>query len=645
VLVRILLLLILYLQYSHASVLITDTQKEYSNFSLHYLYDEKSALTIEKAAAIPFTKTIPNQFSLGYQDGTAWFKLTIENRSANRDFILYFSEPFWSSFDLYAFEDNKWILYKNGLNTPLKDRQIEDTNPVFSIQIHTGESKTYFIRGETHNAQIGEFKLYTEKEFFRPSRLKLNTFYLFYSGVLFIIIALNILLMMEMRERIYAYYIGYVSSFIVFISMFSGSYLILGIKGWSEGLHTVGTVVLAFMALFSAEFFQLKTFFPKINTLFKLFTASFFLFAILIFFHIPYSCLIFNIFSALFIALLLIITVKTWIIGKIQTRYYFIALIIYMPTMGMMVLTFNSLIENTDLARYSFLFGGLIEIIFFSLILASKFHTAKYDEIRLQKLLLEEKQKNQEILELEIENQRLEIKEKNAILYHQSKNAAMGEMISMIAHQWRQPLNTLALINQNLYFKYKLGQCDETCFEISHNQFDEYLQYMSKTIDDFRNYYNNEKEKQIEDLNEIVQLTVRLCEVFLNYASITIELSIPADYKVYLSKNEMIQVLINLIKNAHDAIAERHSSFGKITISATKTESAIHLLICDNGGGISNDIVDKIFEPYFSTKSKNGTGLGLYMSKTIIEDQCDGSLTFYNSPTGACFNIILPIAT
>lgn len=643
-LVRALLLLILTLKCSFASVMLTDTQKEYADFSISYLYDENSSLSLDQVVHLPFTQTISNQFTLGYKDGTAWFKITLENKSKNRDFILYFSEPFWNDLTLFEPTGDGWIQHKNGLDISLKKRQIEDTNPVFLIHLHDGESKTYFIRGQTHNAQIGEFKIYTDKEFFRPSRLKLNTFYLFYSGVLFIIIILNFFLMLEMRERIYAYYIGYVLSFIVFISMFSSSYLILGFDGWNEGLHTVGSLVLAFMALFSSEFLQLKTFFPKMHTLFKLFTASFFLFGILIYFNVHHSCFTFNLFSAVFLIILLILTVKTWIIGKIQTRYYLIALIIYMPTMALMVLTFNAVLENTDFTRYSFLFGALIEIIFFSLILASRFHVAKYDKIRLQKILLAEKQKNQELLEREVERQQHEIQEKNAILLQQSKNAAMGEMISMIAHQWRQPLNTLALINQDLYFKYQLGQCDKESFEHSHAQFDEHLQHMSKTIDDFRNYYNTDKNKEPENIGEIVKLAIRLSDVFLSYANITLEFVMSVDYTVYLSKNEMVQVLMNLIKNAHDAIVEHHLSEGKITITIQKSNRSVQLLICDNGGGISNDIKEKIFEPYFSTKSKNGTGLGLYMSKTIVEDQCNGSLRFHNTPTGVCFTITLPLA-
>jgi signal transduction histidine kinase len=218
----------------------------------------------------------------------------------------------------------------------------------------------------------------------------------------------------------------------------------------------------------------------------------------------------------------------------------------------------------------------------------------------------------------------------------------MGEMISMIAHQWRQPLNTLALINENLYFKHILGQWDEECFECAHNQFNEHLQYMSKTIDDFRNYYKNDQIKRPEDIGEIVELALRLCDVFLNYAKIKTELIVSTTKKGYLSQSEMIQVLMNLLKNSHDAIIERHIVPGKITITVEEAADSLCIRVCDNGGGVPDEIAAKIFEPYFSTKSDNGTGLGLYMSKSIIEEHCNGKLAFYNTETGACFTVSIP---
>lgn len=641
--IRIVFFLSTYLTLSFSSIIISESTERVSDFFIPSLYDKTSLLQVAQVADLNFTESVPSQFSLGYKEGTVWFKLIIKNNSSNTHFILSFSEPFWSTLNLFEPTSEGWVKHPNGLLTPLNSRQIEDANPTFSLTIPSGTSKTYILQGQTVNAQIGAFKLYTEKEYFKPSRLSLNSFYPFYSGILFIIMILNIFLLLEMRERIYAYYIGYVSSFIAFVSMFNGCYLYIGFYPWEQGLHVIGTIVLAFMALFSKVFLELEKYFPKMNRLFKLFATCFLFLGILIHLEIPYVTLIFNIFSTLFIAILLVLAIKIWLIGKLQTPYYLIALMIYMPTMGMMVLTFNGLLENTNFTRYAFLFGALIEIIFFSLILAKRFHATKDEKIYLQRELLIEKEKNQRYLEDKIDKQRQELKEKNAILFHQSRHAAMGEMISMIAHQWRQPLNTLAIIIQDLYFQQKLGRWDEKSFERAHDQFNEHLQYMSKTIDDFRNYYKNDETKRPEHIGEIVELALRLCDVFLKYAKIKTTLTVSTTKRGYLSKNELIQVLMNLIKNAHDAIVERHIDNGLIAITVEEKVDSISIIVCDNAEGISETIADKIFEPYFSTKSENGTGLGLYMSKSIIEDHFNGTLTFHNTQSGTCFAILLPL--
>lgn len=639
-----LILLFFILSFSlNASILeLTDTQNSYSDFQVDYFYDESSELTIDQVAYYPFSSSMPSQFTLGYREGTLWIRLSVHNQSNTSDFILTLTEPFWNTFNLYEPSALGWEKHSNGLSTPLHERQIEDANPVFPVQIQSGMTKTFYFEGRTTNAQIGELQLFTEKEYFRPSRMKLSTFYLFYVGVLFIILILNFFLFLEMKERIYGYYIGYVTSFIVFISMFSGTYLYLGINPWQQGLHVVGTLVITFMALFSIAFLEIKRYFPTLYPVFAISPVVFIALGIMIQFHLPYMTLTFNILSAFFLGLIFFSAVKTWLIGEIKTRCYLWALIIYMPTMALMVLTFNALLNNNDFSRYSFLFGALIEIIFFSLILASRFHAAKDEKIHYQNALLEEQQKHRMFLENEVNRQQQEIKEKNAILSHQSKNAAMGEMISMIAHQWRQPLNTLALINQNFYVKFKLGQCTDELMENTHEQLDENLQYMSKTIDDFRNYYNNNNGKQTENLGEIAKLSLRLSEVFLNYANIQTSLLFSATSDVYLSKNEMIQVLMNLIKNSHDAIVERQVKNGRIVMTIEDQEGPVILRLCDNGGGISEEIGEKIFEPYFSTKTVNGTGLGLYMSKSIVENHFGGQLDFSNFGDGVCFTITLP---
>lgn len=627
----------------YGSILITDSAKKYTSFEIGYLYDDTDQMDIDSVAITDFTQTIPSQFTLGYRDGTSWFKITLVNQSETSDFILSFTEPFWGEFDLYEPLKNGWQKHKNGLLTSLKKRDVEDANPAFILHLLPGESKTYYIRGKTVNGHIGAFELYTNDEFFKPSRFTLSTFYLFYSGVLFIIVILNFFLLIEMRERIYAYYIGYVSTYIVFISMFSGSYLYIGFTPWNHGLHTVGTIVLAFMALFSSSFLQLEKYFPRIDKVFKIFTITFFIMGILISLGFAHVTLVFNILASIVIFLLLILAIKTWQLKIIHTRYYLLALIIYMPSMGLMALTFDGLLQNTDFTRYTFLLGALIEIIFFSLILANRFHAIKDDKIRIQNELLEEKKKYELTLIHEIEKQSLEIQEKNALLIHQSRHAAMGEMISMLAHQWRQPLSAISATAGSLQINIAMDKYQPEQFNDQLNTISQLSQHLSKTINDFRDFFKENQEAAVFKPAHTLRHALKLNESLHTGEKITINSDLNDTVEIKSFENDLLQAILNILKNAFDALLENPIENRIITITLTeKSTDRVKIMIEDNAGGIPESIAERIFEPYFSTKSKNGAGLGLYMSKSIIEERCNGELSFHNTQNGSCFVIMLP---
>ncbi|MCW8822213.1 MAG: EAL domain-containing protein [Sulfurovum sp.] len=386
----------------HATVTLTDQKQKYDNFSLHYFNDESAALDINDIDKINFTHVINSQFSQGYYRGTAWFKIDLTNHSDNEDFVLYFTEPFWSKLDLYIKNKDSWDVQKNGLDIKLKERSIQDNNPAYKLHLSSGESATYYIKGQTFSGHIGEFQIFTQKEFFRPSRISITDIYIIYACILFIIVLFNIYSLIVIKNRVFVYYIAYVLSFIVFIGMKSGFYLSLSFDGWSEGLHTVGTIVVMFLVLFSGHFLELKKRMPLINKLFKASAAIFLLFALLISQDIAYSSLLFNIYSSLFFTLLLVVAVIAWYQGLIGARYYLVALMIYMPAMGMMTLTFNGILDNTDISRYSFLVGSFIEILFFSLILTNKYNEINLQKIYIQNQLLKEKQNNEKFLESKI---------------------------------------------------------------------------------------------------------------------------------------------------------------------------------------------------------------------------------------------------
>lgn len=237
-----------------------------------------------------------------------------------------------------------------------------------------------------------------------------------------------------------------------------------------------------------------------------------------------------------------------------------------------------------------------------------------------------------------------DLEEQQNILVEQSKSAAMGEMISMIAHQWRQPLQAVSILIQKLPLTKVLeGDISDELLNQVVDDIGNQLEYMSKTIDDFRDFFLPDKPKEKVALIEVINKALDFLLFMTKIDSIEIAIDSRTDIEIFVHVNELVQVLINLIKNARDILIEKDIKNRKIFIKFYEEPEYLVLELEDNAGGIPEDIIKKIFEPYFSTKSdKNGTGLGLYMCKTIIEKHSKGKLSVSNSKIGAVFKIKLP---
>ena len=246
-------------------------------------------------------------------------------------------------------------------------------------------------------------------------------------------------------------------------------------------------------------------------------------------------------------------------------------------------------------------------------------------------------------------------KEQEAQLLKQSKMAQMGEMISMIAHQWRQPLGAIASTSIDLSTKIELETFDleeakgreecQTYFSDKLKNIDGFVQNLTTTIDDFRNFYNPNKEADISLIYETINKALDIIKTSLASDNIEIVEKYICYEKAKIYSNEIMQVILNIIKNAQDNFKEKMIKNPRISITCEDGEDGedeVVVQICDNGGGIPENILPNIFDPYFSTKDeKNGTGLGLYMSKIIVEEHHNGSLLVKNCDDGVCFTIVL----
>jgi signal transduction histidine kinase len=293
------------------------------------------------------------------------------------------------------------------------------------------------------------------------------------------------------------------------------------------------------------------------------------------------------------------------------------------------------------------LFSFILLIIFaiiFILIVRNEENVKAQKESK--KLLDEIKQMNGN-LENIVKEQVEDIRKKEQLLIQQSKLATLGEMLGNIAHQWRQPLNSISLYKELIIDDYYEETLDDDKIEEFDESVDGLLQYMSKTIDDFRNFFIPSKDKVKFTLTKSIDEILNIVNAQLKSNNIHLLVKNHYEDEVTINgyPNEFKQVVMNIISNSKDAIMKlQHDGKiqdGQIVIDLYKNENNIKIDISDNGGGIPEDIINKIFEPYFTTKFKSqGTGLGLYMAKTIVEKNMAGTLSVKNSEDGAVFTII-----
>ena len=260
-----------------------------------------------------------------------------------------------------------------------------------------------------------------------------------------------------------------------------------------------------------------------------------------------------------------------------------------------------------------------------------------------------------ESLEKRIAQEIVKNQQKEKMLSQQSKLAALGEMLNNIAHQWRQPLSTITTATSGMQLEKEMGILNDDEFNKNTNLILEQANHMSRTIDDFKNFFKKDKSKIRFNLKEIILKDIELVKSSYSGENITIDTStINDNISLYGYPNELSQALLNILNNAKDQFSKIGLESKIIQITTQIQNNTIELHICDNAGGVPEDIIDKIFDPYFTTKHQShGTGIGLYMTRQIIVDHLNGSIHVENKILniknvvyeGACFIISLPISS
>lgn len=270
-----------------------------------------------------------------------------------------------------------------------------------------------------------------------------------------------------------------------------------------------------------------------------------------------------------------------------------------------------------------------------------RYHRQKLEYEKQLKLKNEQLQKLNTFLEERVKEEIRKNQDKEHMMLLQNKHAVMGEMIGYIAHQWKQPINALALLIQALQDDFADGEVDSRYVDGLVQKAMHIINYMSSTIEDFRNFFIPDKQSCKCQVSEIIHKTVNLIRDSLRENSITIHVDIIDDVSITCLPNQLCHVLLNILSNARDALVQNKTNDSYVKITVQKIDNHCQISIKDNAGGINQSILNRLFSPYVTTK-KDGTGIGLYMSKLMIENNMKGSITAENTLEGAEFKIILP---
>lgn len=246
-------------------------------------------------------------------------------------------------------------------------------------------------------------------------------------------------------------------------------------------------------------------------------------------------------------------------------------------------------------------------------------------------------------LEKKIEEEVVKNREKDKLIFQQAKLASLGEMLGNISHQWRQPLMEINSLFLPIECKIVLDKpLDKEEILETIGKLNDITKYMSNTIDDFKNFFATDKEKIKFVLIEQINSTINIISGGLKAYNIKLDIILKKNPEMIGYKNDYSQVLINIINNAKDVLVQRKIENPYIKISIFEENENIITTVEDNGGGIKVEPIEKIFDPFFTYDKVGGSGIGLFMSKLIIEKNMNGQLLVENTLTGAFFKIVIP---
>ena len=524
--------------------------------------------------------------------------------------------------------DNKGLILRKEEKTLLDYSQnmLDGSDDIFKFTLQEKETKFIYVNQETLAFTVYNFSIFSEKES-REYLVYEKVDIVFFVGALLALALYNFFIFISSRYKEYLYYSLYLLSATIYIvHMYGALAHYFNLYGLITYRFNFGLI---FTPIFLALFVQ-SIFYTKIN--YK--TEHQFLNSIVIILFCNFLYGLIDLGNALsYLHLTLIysmviftyISISIYIKGNKIIKIFLVAHIFYLLFNIYAILFYMGIVEFTYISFHGIGIGIIIEALMLSYLVSYKFK------------IIEEEKKQERLLKIEA------IKEQNKsqlLLLQKSKMADMGEMIGNIAHQWRQPLAVIGISAGILREKKLVNRLTDKDFEEELNHIDLNISHMSQTIEDFLSYFRPNKTKENFYISEAVDKSLLIIGNTIYKENVRISKNVDKKHILYGFKEEYVQVLISIITNAIHAFKEQENKI--ININLLCHDKIWALEISDNAGGISEDLIDKIFEPYFTTKEQSvGTGLGLYIAKTIIENSMNGRLKVVNTKEGAKFSIVI----
>jgi len=593
--------------------------KNYISYTLAYDLNE----TINTLSNRKWTKDKKSFNTFKYANNAYWAKLQIHNSSnTKKRYYLKAENQFTYKIDYYLVKNKQIVQHiEDGVISKNHHRQFNTNHMLFPLSLNANEEVSVYFKIRNYNKININFTL-VSKDYLLDYYQSYNLLEGIFFGGMLLMMLYNFFLYFLLHMRAYIYYVGYV---------FWLSVYFLGIFGFAERyfesysyiFYLSSGAFFIFLTLFVQSILNLKKKLPKIHKYLNLFIFSFILMTLLNIYVLEhqlfvYAQILFNIFFALVSSFVLIIIASTYYLAYLKNdaiaSFYAVVWSIIAIIGLLLPLQYLNILQLAIPSDYIFQFLILLESLLFSFILAYKIN------------LLENEKKEQERL-----------------LVQQNKLASMGEVISMIAHQWRQPLSEINGIILNMDIDYRKKQLEKEKFTKYLDNIENTTQYMSQTINDFIDYFKHTKEKEEFTLLELIKGTLNIISSNHNKA-ISIHYVKPLDVTLLSYRSELIQALLIVLNNAIDACSQtQESKPAEINIQTKISKNHIIISIQDNGHGIADEIKEKIYDPYFTTKHKSqGTGLGLYILKMIMEEKIQGKIEISSSNSGTICNLFIP---